>query len=133
MYRDHFGVIPAQVSGDSPQPKPAFPAGGDQPAVNPGSDTYPLDVSAALSEDRKTLTFAVINPSDSQQSMNLSISAAKLARQGKLWQMAPLSIDAANTVGKKPEVEVTEQPLGPLPGTISLPPFSVNIYSYAIQ
>ena len=47
MYRDHFGTIPVEVTGDSPQPKPTFPAGGDQPAVNPGSDTYPLDVSAA--------------------------------------------------------------------------------------
>ena len=73
MYREHFGVIPVQVSGDSPQPKPLFPAGGDQPAVNPGSDTYPLDVSAALSDDRKTLTFAVLNPSDSEQQLKLSI------------------------------------------------------------
>jgi alpha-N-arabinofuranosidase len=133
MYRDHFGVIPVQVSGNSPQPKVAFPVGGDQPAVNPGSDTYPLDVSAALSEDRKTFTVAVINPSNSQQSMRLSIDAAKLAGHGKLWQMAPESIDATNTVGKKTEVEVIEESLGPLLGTISVPPFSVNIYSYAIQ
>jgi hypothetical protein len=40
MYRDHFGTIPVEVKGDSPQPKPTFPTGGDQPAVNPGSDTY---------------------------------------------------------------------------------------------
>ena len=133
MYRDHFGVIPVQVSGDSPQPKVAFPVGGDQPAVNPGSDTYPLDVSAALTEDRKTMTVAVLNPSDSLESMTLSITGAMLASQGKLWQMAPQSIDATNTVGKKSEVEVTEQSVGPAQATISVPPFSVNIYSYAIQ
>ena len=133
MYREHFGVIPVLVSGDSPQPKVAFPVGGDQPAVNPGSDTYPLDVSAAWSEDRKTMTVAVINPSESQQSMQVSISSANLARQGKLWQMAPHSIDATNTIGKKSEVEVTEQSLGPMQGTITVPPFSVNIYSYPIQ
>jgi alpha-N-arabinofuranosidase len=133
MYREHFGVIPVQVSGDSPQPKVAFPVGGDQPAVNPGSDTYPLDVSAALSEDRKTLTVAVINPSETKQSMHPSLGSTKLAGEGKLWQMAPQSIDATDTVGKKPEVEVTEQSLGSLPETVSLPPFSVSIYSYAIQ
>ena len=82
MYREHFGVIPVKVSGDSPQPKPLYPAGGDQPSVNPGSDTYPLDVSAALSEDRKTLTFAVLNPSDSAQPLKLSISGAKALRSG---------------------------------------------------
>jgi alpha-L-arabinofuranosidase len=31
MYRDHFGVIPVEVTGDAPQPKPVFPAGGDHP------------------------------------------------------------------------------------------------------
>ena len=133
MYRDHFGVIPVPVSGDSPQPKPVFPAGGDQPAVNPGSDTYPLDVSASFSEDRKTLTFAVINPSESEQSMNLCIGAVRLANQGKSWQMASKSLNATVTVDKIPEVEVREQELGPVPGAIALPPFSVTIYSYQVQ
>ena len=133
MYRDHFGQIPVEVTGDSPQPKPAFPAGGDQPAVNPGSDTYPLDVSAALSEDRKTLSIAVLNPSDSEQSIQLAIHGAKLATAGKLWRMAPGSPDATVKVGMKPEVQVEEQSLGALAGTITLPPFSVNIYSYSIQ
>jgi alpha-N-arabinofuranosidase len=133
MYRDHFGVIPVEVSGDSPQPKPIFPAGGDQPAVNPGSDTYPLDVSAALSEDRKTLTFAVLNPSDAKQSMKLAVSGLKLASQGTLWQMAPSSVDAVVAVGKEPEVAVEEHALGSVPDTIEAPPFSVSIYSYKAE
>jgi len=133
MYRDHFGTIPVEVSGNSPQPKPIYPAGGDQPAVNPGSDTYPLDVSAALSEDRKTLTLAVLNPSDSEQHMNLSISGAKLSSQGHLWRMAPSSVDATITVGRKPNVEVQEQGLTFVPDVLSAPPFSVNIYSFAVQ
>lgn len=133
MYRDHFGTIPVEISGDSPQPKPLYPAGGDQPAVNPGSDTYPLDVSAALSEDRKTLAIAVLNPSDSEHSMDLKIANAKLASQGHLYRMAPQSVNATVAVGQKPEVEVQDETLGPLPDTITLPPFSVNIYSYAVQ
>ena len=133
MYRDHFGTIPVEVAGDSPQPKPTFPAGGDQPAVNPGSDTYPLDISAALSEDRKTLSIAVLNPSDSEQSIKLAINGAKLASAGKLWRMAPATIDATVQVDKKPEVRVEEQTLGALPETITVHPFSVNIYSYPVQ
>ncbi|MGB2634306.1 MAG: hypothetical protein WAM58_10255 [Candidatus Acidiferrum sp.] len=133
MYRDHFGTIPVEVSGDSPQPKPIFPAGGDQPAVNPGSDTYPLDVSAALSDDHKTLTFAVLNPSDSQQSLNLTINGTKVASQGHLWRMAPDKLTAVNIVGQKPEVEVQEQELTPVPDTMSLPPFSISIYSFPVQ
>ncbi len=133
MYRDHFGEIPVEVTGNSPQPKPAFPAGGDQPAVNPGSETYPLDVSAALSEDRRTLSIAVLNPSDSEQSIQLAIQGATLGSAGKLWRMAPDSIDATNKVGSKPEVQVEEQQLGALPVTVTVRPFSVNIYSYSIQ
>ena len=133
MYRDHFGTIPGEVTGDSPQPKPTFPAGGDQPAINPGSDTYPLDVSAALSEDRKTLAIAVLNPSDSEQSIRVAINGAKLANAGKLWRMAPESIDATVQVDKKPEVQVEEQTLGAFPEAITVRPFSVNIYSYSVQ
>jgi alpha-N-arabinofuranosidase len=133
MYRDHFGTIPVEVIGDSPQPKPTFPAGGDQPAVNPGSDTYPLDVSAALSDDRRTLAIAVLNPSDSEQSIRIAINGAKLASAGKLWRMAPDSIDATVQVDKKPEVQVEEQTLGAFSGTITVRPFSVNIYSYPVK
>jgi len=133
MYREHFGTIPVEVSGDSPQPKPIYPAGGDQPAVNPGSNTYPLDVSAALSEDRKTLTFAVLNPSDSEQHVKVSISGTRLSSQGQLWRMAPANVEATITVGQKPGVEVQEQGLDAVPDTMSVPPFSVNIYSFAVK
>jgi len=133
MYRDHFGVIPVEVGGNSPQPKPAFPAGGDQPAVNPGSPTYPLDVSAALSSDRKILAIAVLNPSDAEQSIHLDIRGASLASTGTLWRMAPSSIDATVKAGSPPEVQVEEQSLGALPATVTLRPYSVNIYSYPVQ
>ena len=132
MYRDHFGTIPVEVSGDSPQPKPIYPAGGDQPAVNPGSDTFPLDVSAAFTEDHKALTIAVLNPSDSEQHMTLSIMGTSLSNQARLWRMAPSSVDATITVGKTPEVRVEEQSLPSVPATFSVPPFSVNIYSIPV-
>jgi alpha-L-arabinofuranosidase len=133
MYRDHFGTIPVEVSGDSPQPKPIYPAGGDQPAVNPGSDTYPLDVSAAWSEDRTSLTFAVLNPSDSEQQLKLAINGVKLSGRGRLWRMAPSSVDATIIVGQKPGVEVQQQELTSAPDAITVPPFSVNIYSFVVQ
>ncbi len=133
MYRDHFGTIPVEVTGDSPQPKVTFPVGGDQPAVNPGSDTYPLDVVAAFSEDKKTLTIAVLNPSDAAASMKLAVNNVKLAAQGTLWQMAPKSLTAVVALGKPAEVSVDEHKLGALPENITAPPFSINIYSYPVE
>jgi len=95
--------------------------------------TFALKRPAALSEDRKTLTIAVLNPSDSKQSMKLAVNGVKLTSQGKLWQMAPSSLDAVVAVGKTPEVSVEEHSLGAIPGIIEAPPFSVNIYSYSWQ
>jgi len=29
LYREHFGTIPVEVTGNSPQPAPKWPIGGD--------------------------------------------------------------------------------------------------------
>jgi alpha-N-arabinofuranosidase len=133
LYADHFGTLPVEVTGDSPQPQPIFPAGGDQPAVNPGSPTFPLDVAAAYSTDRKTFTIAVLNPSDAAQPLSLTVAGVKLTAQGKLYRMAPEKVDAVVAVGKTPEVQVEESALGAMPESITAPPFSVSIYSYRVQ
>jgi len=75
----------------------------------------------------------VLNPSDSEQQLKLAINGVKLSSQGHLWRLAPSSVDATITVGKKPEVAVEEQGLTSMPETISVPPFSVNIYSFPVQ
>ena len=90
-------------------------------------------MSVALSEDRKTLTIALLNPSDAKQSIKLAINGVQLGSKGTLWQMAPASVNAVVAVGKKPEVAVEEHTLGSLPETIEAPPFSVSIYSYAVR
>lgn len=43
------------------------------------------------------------------------------------------TINATVQVDKKPEVQVEKQSLGALPDTITVRPFSVNIYSYPVQ
>ena len=130
LYRDHFGTIPVEVAGNSPQPAPKYPAGGDQPKVNPGSDTYPLDVAAALSTGRRTLTLAVVNPTEAEQQLQLSIRGVELSGKGRLWRMAPASINASIVVEQKPGVEVEEQVLEALPGTVKIAPISVSIYEF---
>ena len=88
---------------------------------------------AAYSDDRKTFTIAVLNPSDSEQPLKLAIAGVKLAAQGKLWRMAPEKVDAVVAIGKKPEVQVEESTLGAMPESMTVPPFSVSIYSYPVQ
>jgi alpha-N-arabinofuranosidase len=133
LYRDHFGTIPVEVSGSSPQPAPMPPAIGNQPKVNPGSDTYPLDVAAALSADRKTLSVAVVNPTESEQQLNLSLKGVELSGKGRLWRMAPASLNATIVAGRKPGVEVEERALDATPKTVTLAPFSVSICELAAR
>ena len=75
----------------------------------------------------------MLNPSDSEQRIKLTILGTKLASAGKLWRMAPDKIDATVQVDKTPEVQVEEQSLSSPPETVTVPPFSVNIYSYPVQ
>jgi alpha-N-arabinofuranosidase len=133
LYRDHFGVIPVDVSGNSPQPKPKYPPGGEEPKVNAGSDTFPLDVAAAWSSDRKSLTVAVINPTESEQRLGLSIKGAELAGKGKLWRLAPAGLNATIVIGQKPGVEVEEQSVEAVPATPTFAPWSVTLYEFPVK
>jgi alpha-L-arabinofuranosidase len=133
LYRDRFGAIPVAVSGHSAPPAPRYPAGGDQPRVNAGSDTFPLDVAAAWTGDHQALTVAVINPTESEQQLDLRVRGAELAGKGTLWRMAPSSLDATIVVGERPGVQVEERALDAVPATPTFAPFSVTIYRFPVR
>jgi alpha-N-arabinofuranosidase len=133
LYREHYGTLPVEVAGNSPQPAPKWPVGGDQPAVNAGSPTYPLDVVAAFTADRKFLTVAVANPTASAQRLTLNVQSVQLAGKSRAWQMTGATEDAANVLGQKPQVEVTEPALADVPATLSVPPVSLTIYEFPVR
>jgi alpha-N-arabinofuranosidase len=126
IYRDHFGSIPVDVSGNSLQPKPTDPPGGEQPVVNAGSDTFPLDVVAAWTEDHRALTVAVLNPTDVEQPLQLNINGASLSGKGTLWRLASTGSDGQNP-------GITSSPLDSIPNSLTLPRFSVNIYELPVR
>ena len=133
LYGDHFvGFIPVAVSGNSPQPAPKYPPGGDQPATNSGSPTYPLDMVAALSPDRKFLTLAVVNATESAERLDLNVAGMRLAGKSTLWQMTGKDLDAANRVGQEPQVVVKETAIENVPQTLSVAPFSVDVYRFPV-
>jgi alpha-L-arabinofuranosidase len=133
LYREHFGTLPIEATGNSPQPAPKWPVGGDQPAVTAGSPTYPLDLAAAFTADRKFLTVAVVNPTTSAQRLDLNVQGVQLKGKSRLWQMTGASVDAANLLGQKPEVETVETDLSEVPATLSVAPISINIYEFSVQ
>jgi len=134
LYGEHLGAgsLPVALTGNSAQPSPTQHIVGDLPRTSAGSPTYPLDMVAALSADRKYLTLAVVNATDSEQKFDLNISGAHLTGNLTLWQMTGKDLDAANHVGQKPQVEVKETAIGEAPATLSVAPISADIYRFPI-
>src|SRR5436305_9073530 len=133
MYRDELGTLPVALSGSSPQPAPKYPPYGDQPKTNAGSPTYPLDMVAALTEDHKFLTVAVVNATESEQKFDLNVAGVHLAGPPKVCRLSGSNVDAANRVGQLKQVEVTEVPAVDSQGTVSVAPISVSIYRFPLS
>jgi alpha-N-arabinofuranosidase len=128
---NHFtGAFPVAVSGNSPQQAVPGTVFVDIPNVPIGSPTYPLDVTAALSSDRKKLIFSVVNPTEEAHEFSPRITGVKLRGPGTLRQIAPPNLNSANIAGQKPAVEIVEHSLDALPDTVQTPPVSVSVYEF---
>ena len=130
LYSGHFGRIPVAVTGNSPVPPPRYPIGGDQPKVNTGSATWPLDVSAALTADKKALIVAVVNATESEQTLELDLSNFKSAGTGRNWSLKAAGLDAQNVVGKAPEVVIAEGTFDSAARAMKVPPTSIQLFEY---
>jgi alpha-N-arabinofuranosidase len=134
LYGEHFGAgsVPVALTGNSPQPAPNQHIVGDLPRTSAGSPTYPLDMFAAITADRKFLTLTVVNATQSEQKFNLDVRGTRLSGKGRLWRMTGNDLDAANHVGQKPQVEVKETEIEEKPATISVAPISIDIYRFPL-
>ena len=130
FYRDHFGSVPVEVGGNSPPPPPLYPVGADQPKVNAGSPTYPVDVTAALTGDGKSLTVAVINATESAQELDLSLTGITLSGKGRMWRMTGDSLSAATGLGRN-EVRIVESSFTETPKALAIAPISIEIFEFA--
>ncbi len=134
LYSNHFDKsIPVNLSGNSPQPKSRYPLGSpDEPKTPSGSATYPLDVVAALSPDRRFLIISIVNATESEQKLNLDVIGAQLKGPTTSWQLTGSTLDAANHVDRAPQVDIKETSSSNAPETISVAPISVNIYQLSV-
>ena len=134
LYDRHFipGSVPVALTGNSPQPLPTQHIVGDLPRTEAGSSTYPLDMFAALTPDRKFLNLAVVNATESEQTFDLSATGERLQGPSVLWRMTGKDLEAANHVGEPPQVAVKEIQMSNAPKTISVAPISINIYRFPV-
>jgi alpha-N-arabinofuranosidase len=111
LYRNNYGTVPVTVAGD----------------------TSPVDVAAAWTEDRKTLTVAIVNPTENVQELTMDLKGAQLTGNGQLELIENSDPMAYNEPGKEPRVVIVEKPITGISNTLTVPPLSVSLYKLAVQ
>ena len=141
MLHDHFaGALPVSVSGNSPQHAIKGTVGVDTSAHPSGSPTYPLDVFAALSADRKKLAISVVNPTDTTQDCDVSLSGARPSGPARVWRLtapagaaAPAPGPGRGGFGFGPPAAMAESVLPEAPRRLTVPPSSVSVYEIEVR
>lgn len=134
LYGEHFGTgtVPLAVDGDSPQPEPKYSVGFDHPKVRAGSSTYPLDVIAGLSADRRTLRIGVVNATFKPQTLVVKLIGLNTRGSGTAWRLTGNNLDAANKVGQAPGVTIERGTVLPLSRGVTVAPTSTSIYEFPV-
>ena len=128
-----LNAVPIAVDGDSPQRQVRGTDYVDKGPTPTGSPTYPLDVLAAFSDDRKRFLMSVVNPTEDGHSFTPRIRALRLRERGKLYQIAPPSVNSANEAGKEAVVKIDETEQAGMPETMRVPPVGINLYEFEVE
>jgi len=107
--------------------------GVDKPSVTSGSDTYPLDVVAALTDDRKMVTVAIVNPTESIQELDLNFKGPKFRNKLKMYQIAVPELMVRNEPGKDPVIKVEESTINNRSEIIQVAPLSISLYEFELR
>jgi alpha-N-arabinofuranosidase len=122
LYRNHFGTIPVEVTGN----------------------VKPLDVVAAWTADRKALTIAIVNPTMHQYELDTHLKGTNFPGTRHKWVIAGSDPMAYNEPGKAAKVVIEETAglTSPLPIYVNsdkpeataqvlhvrVPPLSISLY-----
>ncbi len=109
LYRRHFGALPVAVETQGP-----------------------LDVMAAVSEDGKTLTVGIVNPTLEAASVRLELAGARLGGDAVRRQIAGDPM-AFNEPGAEPRVKIVEIAVDGLSERLEVAPASVTLYSLKLR
>jgi alpha-N-arabinofuranosidase len=140
VLHDHFaGALPMAVTGNSPQHTIKGTPWVDLPARPSGSPTYPLDVFAAVSADRRKLAVSVVNPTETAQEFELNMTGLQPIGAVRLWQLIALATASpAPAPGRGgfsfgPPATMTENSLREAPRRIPVPPSSMTVYEFEVR
>jgi alpha-N-arabinofuranosidase len=127
------------VSGDSPQVPTKGIVGIDTSARPSGSPTYPLDVFAAISADRKKMTISVVNPTETPQECDLNLAGVQASGPTRVYQLTapagatPVPAGPGRGGFSGPPATMAESSLTQAPRRIALPPASMTVYELDLR
>jgi len=108
LYRKEFGKIPVQVD----------------------HDMDPVDISAALTEDKSMMTIGVVNPTG--ESVELNFDGIDPAGDATTWIITGDDPRAYNVPGEERDVDIQEAPDTDLTDTITVDPLSITLFKVEI-
>jgi len=111
LYRSHFGTSPLDVSLSSSN----------------------LDVSAALTEDKKVLSVAFVNPTNTDEKVNIDFGKTRIGDEAKMWLITHQDPEAYNEPGKKPNVIIQEKEISAFSNEMRIPSFSIVMVNFKIK
>ena len=110
LYRRHFGNVPFRLN----------------------ADYAPLDVVAALADDGRALTVAVVNPTENAVALPLELSGVKITGKGTRWCVAGRGEFDRNEPGKARAVDIAEKRDIDDAQGVSVPPLSASVFVFPI-
>ncbi len=111
MYRDYFGTIPLEISGE----------------------TRPFDVAATLTEDRNVLVVSVINPTWEEQTFKLEFKHAKNISGLEVYTLTGPDDMSYNEPGRKESVVVVGPQKQKISDSYKVGPFSANLFRFTFK
>jgi alpha-L-arabinofuranosidase len=111
LYGNHYGTIPVRIEGDT----------GD------------LDVHAALSEDGKKLTLAVVNPLKRESIIDFRVGGGRATGTGKRWVITGENEFSHNDPGAPRQVDLTEEAVSGFTSEVRAPRLSVVLYELNLE
>ena len=111
LYREHFGVIPLEVSG---APEPLFAA-------------------AALSEDGRILTLSLVNATEHEIKVPVEFHGLEVGGRGTAFLLTGPGPMAYNEPGKAPQVTIAQKELERKNAKLELPPLSASLFRFDVK
>ncbi|MHC4169814.1 MAG: alpha-L-arabinofuranosidase C-terminal domain-containing protein [Planctomycetota bacterium] len=111
LYRNHFGQIPVEAAGEFDQ----------------------LDVSAALTADRRRVTVAIVNPTYQKYEVSVSLKGRGISSSSGSWRITGPDEGSFNEPGKPDLVKIERRNADVDMSKIQISPLSVSLFELNLQ